>query len=56
MAHRAKRAAHLMRQRLIDAKRWLISLEEPLISLAQRRMEREELGIHARRTRVFFVF
>jgi hypothetical protein len=40
MAHRAKRAAHLMRQSLIDAKRSLISLEDWFISLAQRRIKR----------------
>jgi hypothetical protein len=42
MAHRAKVSAHVMRRRLIEAKRWLISLEEWLISLAHSRMEREE--------------
>jgi hypothetical protein len=42
MAHRAKRAAHVMRLALIDAQRTLISLEHRLISLAQRRIERKE--------------
>jgi hypothetical protein len=42
MAHRAKGTAHLMRQRVIDAKRSLISLKELLIDLAQRLKERQE--------------
>jgi hypothetical protein len=37
-----------MRQRLIDAKRWLISLDEPLISLAQPLIERKESRIGMR--------
>jgi hypothetical protein len=56
MAHRAKRSAHLIRQRLIDAKRSLISLEEPLISLAQPRICAQDSHIRARRTLGFFIF
>jgi hypothetical protein len=44
MAHRAKGTAHVMRQRLIDAKRSLISLKESLIDLAHCPKERQELG------------
>src|SRR5262245_15440709 len=42
MAHRALRAAHVMRRALIDAKQPVISLAQPLISLAHSRIEREE--------------